>query len=202
MSPDPGVAAWVARAPQVPREWFRHPSKLHGVGHTQRVHIHTQRLTELMDWSADDAGLALRAALLHDIGRLHDGWEPAHGARSAARARRLGLMDDLESSAAALVVFAVEHHSRSDRRAVTTLERLSTPPGDGADDTAGLDDADAADRLDIYRARRILWLLKDADALDRVRLPRWERADPSLLRYKESVDLLPFADELFKALRP
>jgi hypothetical protein len=49
---------------------------------------------------------------------------------------------------------------------------------------------------------RILWLLKDADALDRVRLPRWERADPRRLRHPEAERLLPFAEKLYAALRP
>ncbi len=189
--PDPDIAAWIARAPRVPPEWFRHESRLHGVGHTQRVHIHTQRLAEVLDWRDDDTRLALRSALLHDIGRWHDGLDPWHGASSATRAERLGLADDLSRAEADLVLFAVKYHSRSDERAVATLDRWAARQGRGGD----------ADGLDPYRALRVLWLLKDADALDRVRLPLDEGADPRLLRHPETIALMPFAEELYAALK-
>ncbi len=32
------------QAPEVPAEWFLHFSELHGVRHTQRVHVHARRL--------------------------------------------------------------------------------------------------------------------------------------------------------------
>jgi hypothetical protein len=187
------VATWAARAPRVPPEWFRHESRLHGVGHTQRVHIHAQRLAEVLDWPEDDARLALRSALVHDIGRRHDGPDPWHGASSAMRAERLGLVDDLSPAELDLVLFAVKYHSRSDGRAVARLDRWAAPQGRAGEDGEGLDPC---------RALRILWLLKDADALDRVRLPLDEGADPRLLRHPETVALLPFAGELYTALKP
>ena len=59
--------------------------------------------------------------------------------------------------------------------------------------------ADEARRLaQPERALRILWLLKDADALDRVRLHAWEEADPAMLRHPQTAALLPFADELYR----
>ncbi len=52
------------------------------------------------------------------------------------------------------------------------------------------------------RALSILWLLKDADALDRVRLGGREAADPHQLRHPETGLLLPFADRLYAVLGP
>jgi HD superfamily phosphodiesterase len=176
------VAAWVARAPDVPREWFRRDSRLHGVRHIQRVHIHAQRLCELLECDEADARPALRAALVHDIGRRHDGVDPWHGASSAVRAERLGLVADLAPDEAALVRFAVTYHSRSDARARAR--------------------EDEVDGVEAGRALRILWLLKDADALDRVRLGSWESADPRMLRHPQTELLRPFADDLFAALGP
>ncbi len=187
------VAAWLARAPQVPSQWFRHDSRLHGVRHAQRVHIYAQRLTALLGWGEDDTRLVLRAALLHDIGRRHDGEDPRHGAASASRARRLGLVAGLTRSESCLVLFAVTYHSRPDRTAVSELDEWSARRSDGRD--AGVPQ-------DPCRALRILWLLKDADALDRVRLGRWEAADPRQLRHPETELLLPFADELYATLGP
>jgi len=184
------AAAWVARAPDVPAAWFRHESRLHGVRHTQRVHIHAQRLAELLDWREAQTRLVLRAALLHDIGRRHDGLDPWHGAASALRAERLRLVDDLPARERRAVLFAVTCHSRSDGRARAQAAKID-------------DDARAATAGDEgLHALDILWLLKDADALDRVRLGRWESADPRMLRHPQTELLRGFADALYAALGP
>ena len=167
---------WAERAPHVPERWFRRHSQVHGVSHTQRVHIHAQRLAGMLGWDAGDTGLVLFAALWHDIGRTDDGVDDAHGAKSAARAEDLGLTDELAPADAGAVLFAVRFHCLPDQLARASAADLSLP-GD-------------------QRALRILWLLKDADALDRVRLG--EQADPDMLRHDESRRLLKagFADAL------
>jgi len=178
--------AWAQRAPHVPDEWFFHHSWLHGASHTKRVHIHAQRLLEQLGWREADARLALCAALWHDIGRTGDGVEPGHGGASAARAAELGLSADLPPSESAVVRFAIVRHSLRDRGAEEAAARLAHS-------------ADRARRLaEPERALRILWLLKDADALDRVRLG--ERPDPRRLRHQPTVALIPFASHLFAAL--
>ena len=92
-SHDGEARTWAALAPHVPDDWFVHPSRLHGVRHTQRVHVHAQRLTSELRWDDADTRLVLSAALWHDIGRTNDGEDPRHGAQSAARALELGLPD-------------------------------------------------------------------------------------------------------------
>jgi HD superfamily phosphodiesterase len=188
-TPDPAHAcdaadearAWLARAPAVPEDWFAHFSWLHGVRHTQRVHIHAQRLTEELRWDEPDTRLILCAALWHDIGRTHDGVEPEHGEGSVRRADALGLLAPLPPDDADVVRFAIACHCRSDR-------------GAAAESAAW---ARARRLAEPERALRVLWLLKDADALDRVRLSRYEAADPRQLRHPEAIALLGFADELF-----
>jgi HD superfamily phosphodiesterase len=182
------ASLWTTRAPQVDEAWFRRWSSLHGVLHTQRVHVHAQRLTEELEWPAQDRELVLAAALWHDIGRLGDGVEPGHGAGSVGRADELNLMAALPDEAAAVVRFAILRHSL---------------PDDGAlEHAAGLAEAgDPARRLaDPGRALRVLWLLKDADALDRIRLGFGERADPRQLRHRRSVELIGFAESLYLTL--
>ncbi len=185
---EPGreALAWAGRAPDVPQKWFLRTSSLHGVGHTQRVHIHAQRLASEHAWSEADTRLALRAALWHDIGRTNDDVDPSHGAASALRAARLGLPAELPETDAGIVLFAIHFHSLSDEEAEAALTSRARPrvPDDPE------------------RALGILWLLKDADALDRVRLAHWEAADPKQLRLPGSVRLLPFAAELFEVVRP
>ena len=166
----------------MPAKWFTHDSHLHGVSHTQRVHIHAQRLVRKLSWTEDDAGVALSAALWHDIGRVNDGWDPRHGARSAALIVKRGLHASLSEADAQVVLFAVRYHCRSDGR--------------GASHAAGQDDPE--------RALRILWLLKDADALDRVRLAppgagAWE-VDSSTLRNDCAPAMIEFAVDLLHVM--
>lgn len=194
MTDEAEIAAWVAQAPEVRPDWFRHESRLHGVGHTRRVHVLAGRLAALEAWDEADTRLALRAALLHDIGRTHDGWDPRHGASSATQAEGLGLLGGLERHETGLVLFAVTYHSRSDRRARGEAAAWCARRAREGGDTDGPPDPD--------RALRILWLLKDADALDRVRLPAFEHADPRFFRYRRTADLMEFAERLYAALGP
>jgi HD superfamily phosphodiesterase len=181
------AALWATRAPRVPEGWFRHRSRLHGVRHTQRVHIHAQRLTGQLGWPRADQELVLSAALWHDIGRKGDGVEPAHGRGSVARADELALTAELSDADAAVVRFAIERHSLSDGGAEQLAAELA-----GAHDPAR--------RLaEPERALRVLWLLKDADALDRIRLGFGERADPRQLRHPQTVELIGFAEALYLA---
>jgi HD superfamily phosphodiesterase len=178
--------AWLARRPDVAQDWFRRYSSLHGVTHTQRVHVHAQRLLEQLAWNEADRELVLRAALWHDVGRCGDGVEPGHGASSVERADKQGRLADLVAEDAAVVRFAILRHSLRD----------SGAPGLAAELAAG---DDPARRLaEPERALRVLWLLKDADALDRVRLD--ERADPRQLRHEATIKLIPFAAALFAEL--
>jgi HD superfamily phosphodiesterase len=178
--------AWARRAPQVPDEWFFHYSWVHGASHTKRVHIHAQRLLERLGWSNADAELALCAALWHDIGRVGDGVEPGHGVASVARAGELGLSAGLAPAEAAVVRFAIVRHSLRDHGAGEDAARLAGS-------------TDRARRLaEPERALRVLWLLKDADALDRVRLG--ERSDPRQLRHPQTIELIPFASHLYAVL--
>jgi len=176
------AGAWADRAPDVPAEWFAHSSWLHGVSHTQRVHIHAQRLVRELGWAEDDAHVVLSAALWHDIGRINDGWDPRHGARSAARVVKRGLHASLSAADAPPSLFAVRYHCRSD--------------GCGASRAAGQDDPE--------RALRILWLLKDADALDRVRLAPpghgTREVDSSTLRHPCAHGMIDFAVELLRVI--
>jgi HD superfamily phosphodiesterase len=189
VAPTTDAVAWAGRAPVVPDRWFRRPdSRLHGPGHTRRVHVHAQRLLEQLRWDPADSQLVLHAVLWHDIGRVGDGIEPEHGLRSAERADELGLTAALDPDDAAVVRFAILRHSLHDRGAAELAAELATS-------------ADRARRLaQPERALRVLWLLKDADALDRVRLGFGERADPRQLRHPEAIGLIPFAGALYAAL--
>lgn len=186
MGPVPNVdaaadaaTAWAGRADDMPAAWFAQVSLLHGARHTQRVHIHAQRLVRELRWPEADTRLVLSAALWHDIGRVNDAWDPRHGALSAIRVVRLGLDAWLSDADALLVLFAVQYHCRGDGRGALRAAFQDEPE----------------------RALRILWLLKDADALDRVRLgARASEVDPAALRHDCTPAMIDFAVELLDAM--
>ena len=165
-------ARWLARRPDVPACWFLHDSRLHGVSHTQRVHVHAQRLIAGLGWTQADGELVLRAALWHDIGRHGDGVEPGHGASSVARADELAPPRRSFPADAAVVRFAILTALPARRRRRRSWRRSWRPVR-----------SEARRLAEPERALRVLWLLKDADALDRVRLGWGECADPRQLRH-------------------
>ena len=173
------AGAWAGLAAEVPAEWFAHFSWLHGVRHTQRVYIHARRLVRELCWPEAGALVALSAALWHDIARVDDDWDPGHGALSAARVVELGLQESLPEADAQLALFAIRYHCLDD--------------GHGSLRAAGHDDPEPA--------LRILWLLKDADALDRVRLGGGaDKVDPSALCHDSTRAMVGFAEELLSAM--
>jgi hypothetical protein len=143
-----------------------------------------------------------RTHRIHGAGHIqHDGIEPEHGARSAARAVELGLVDELSADDAAVVLFAIRYHSLDDVTAIAAADDACVAADDlfmtvngaiGSASSFALPDPDAA--LDV------LWLLKDADALDRIRLGVFGCCDPSYLRFDHSHKLVGFARDLYSRI--
>jgi hypothetical protein len=150
-------------------ENFDHHSNLHGINHTYRVMYHCLELGELTNMIFK-ARLAFMAAFIHDMARRHDGFCTAHGAWAAQR--KLHLFNNLfrEEGASeadvALISTAVINHS-------LPTELPGTNP-----------------------AAEITALLKDADALDRIRLGE-DNLRPEYLRFRESHLLINSSKELF-----
>ena len=101
---------------------------------------------------------------------------------SAERVADRRLDAALSAADSRIARFAIRYHCRSDGRG----ERR------------------AIDEADPERALRVLWLLKDADALDRVRLaPPGQGAyeiDSTTLRHTCTIEMIEFAEELLAAL--
>jgi len=165
--------------PTPDRAWFHDPDGIHGVAHTLRVVVHARRLAEALALDPTATRALLTAALWHDIGRLHDGTDDLHGARSAGKVLGLGLHRDLDDATARTVLFAIEHHCLADQRAQRSAGRIS----------------------DFARGFEVFQALKDADALDRVRLGGRGEVDPAQLRFDFSRRQLDFADELLAKVR-
>lgn len=149
-------------------QFFR-ASKIHGIMHTYRVMVHVLNLGVLTGFEAE-AKTAFFAAYIHDMARRHDGYCTRHGAEAAASYLKI-YQQLFERNGATIndlqhIAFAVSHHSTID-----------TPLPDGV-------------------SKKILHLLKDADALDRIRLGE-EDLNVSYLRFKVTPGCITFANRLY-----
>jgi HD superfamily phosphodiesterase len=140
------------------RWWFERPESVHGVSHTRRVLIHATAIAEHVELDEVEFASLVTAVAWHDIGRTHDGWDREHGAKSIAQAKRLDLPRGVGPDALTRAFFAIEFHSTDDDI--------------GRERGAALPDSESL--------LRVLWLLKDADGLDRVRI---DDLDPGRLRF-------------------
>ena len=88
-------------------------SSIHGESHWQRVAA--AGLTLLPETPGADPALVFLFALFHDSMRLNDNYDPLHGPRGAALARKLrGEAFDLEYAEMSLLAFACEEHTNGD----------------------------------------------------------------------------------------
>jgi len=156
---------------RIEQSWFDRPDGasgahgIHGTGHTRRVLTHALEIASALEVAAWERKAVELAAGWHDIGRTNDGVDYYHGAKSAGKVVGLGLHQGIDAAVLEVALFAVTHHSGGEQHAESAALRTR--------------DADAA--LKVFR------VLKDADALDRVRLGD---LDVSYLRFGVSHEYL------------
>jgi hypothetical protein len=160
--------------------WFFEPrirDGLHGKRHALRVAILANALA--LDWGLPThlCKLAVAAALLHDVRRLHDKGDIGHGERAAAwverERRRISCLETFSDAEIEFVAFAIRMHD-------LPSERI---------------DFDCP-----FQKRLLADILKTADALDRYRLPRqawW--VDDSYINLQPDDGFRAFAFELMLA---
>ena len=152
-------------------EYFFKPHGIHGVLHAQRVLKHSILLAGMNNLSAVEKDILYTAVAYHDIGRTHDGIDPAHGLEGWKKAERLDLIARQDSSHTAIVRYVITYHSIDD------------------DCIPSYTDEKRQDSAKLY-----LQLMKDADALDRIRI---NALDERYLRNQYAKGLISFAHELF-----
>ncbi len=150
-------------------------SLIHGKKHIERVCFLALILSDKLDLSADDTKLLLTASAYHDIGRKNEFTDAEHGLRAAKVVERyVGYDgDDLK-----ILKASIEAHSRSDALMREVIDKYEV--------------------TDVERALKLTRILKDADALDRVRI---YDLDKKYLRFDESMDLVDLAKQLFRKYR-
>ncbi|MBE0638030.1 MAG: HD domain-containing protein [Bacteroidales bacterium] len=150
---------------------FDHPSLLHGINHTYRVMLHVLELGKLASLN-HEIREAFCAAFIHDMARKHDGFCQAHGAWSAQR--KLPLFSDLF-----LTIGVTRDGLETIKLAVTNHSVHNEISKDHPD----------------YKT---VALLKDADALDRIRISN-DDLRPEYLRFPQTHHQIEFARQLYYA---
>lgn len=171
-----------SRLPRIPRTWFVRPNGIdgshgiHGIPHALRVWVHADALAADLDLPAWEREAVCLAAIWHDIGRTDDGTDYYHGAKSAGKVVGLGLHEGVDPIVLETALYAVTHHSGSEEHGEQGAVWTSDP----------------------VASLRVFRVLKDADALDRVRLGD---LDDSYLRYAPSCLRVDRAYELLREIR-
>ncbi len=148
-------------------------SEIHGLKHNIRVSIYTLLIVNQGNYSKEDLQILLEAAKYHDTGRINDKDDLAHGKRSS----------DMMS-------FLSNRYSDVDMNYLKSIVEAHSIPDAKRDIIAKKNKLD-----NIGRYHKLLNVLKDADALDRVRTAD---LDVTFLRTEKGKDLEPFAKELYK----
>lgn len=153
----------------------------HDVDHTTRVVYLANVLAELDNFNEHDKKLLLTAARYHDIGRTNDKVDMEHGkyARYKLENQEEELLKDFSKEDKNIIKFAVEQHSLSKEENAKAIEKLP------------------ARKREKYA--KILTYLKDADALDRVRIAnKGMQLDPNRLRTDTAKKLIDFSRDTFQ----
>ena len=143
-------------------------SPMHGIGHIFRTMIGCALLGEMLQKPREGL-LAFCGAYIHDLGRVHDGRDPRHGANAANRhfAKFNHIWDkyQLTEKERIFVRWAVEQHC---------CHQWLHRGEEGYD---------------------VMAILKDADALDRCRFSK-SNLRPDWLLYRESKQLIPTLENI------
>lgn len=157
---------------------FNEPQGIHGIGHSARVLLLCDKLSELNDLSDIEKKILLTAALWHDIGRNNDMCDDYHGFESMKKVlSRKGIYpyNSLSESDLNVVRFIVENHPIDDTNGIENIANYS---------------------IDRDIAIKLYFIFKDADALDRLRIGD---LNPKYLRNQYSHRLIGYASELLHA---
>jgi len=153
-------------------------SHTHGINHNIKVMIYSLYLAHTLRLPSNDIDLLMNASKYHDTGRINDKEDDKHGLRSAEKTNEI-----LGSSYTDINMLKaiMELHSIDDKKYAHNI-------------------AEKYNITDFNRFVTLYSVLKDADALDRIRLKYYNAyetgLDPSMLRLKQSRSLVKIAHQV------
>lgn len=129
---------------------FEQESSVHGMSHSLRVLLYTLILANQYNLDIDDVDILARAALYHDTGRTTDMEDCKHGKVSAGKYKHAF------PDAGPVEMFLMKYHCRPDEDGISHIA------------------VNPALASQSERVKHLYDIFKDADALDRFRLGRFE----------------------------
>ncbi len=151
------------------QEYFDHESVLHGINHTYRVMCHCLKIGEAASLNYE-IKLAFCAAFIHDMARKNDGYCPLHGTWAAKE--KLPFFKEL-------------------------FFQVGVKPEDLGEIELALKNHSLAEEIEKnHPYYNTVALLKDADALDRIRIAE-DNLNKDFLRFPQSVEQINFAKNLY-----
>ena len=163
----------------IKEEFFINDS-IHGISHNERVALLSCYIGIQEGLDIEELKLVLEAAKYHDIGR---GYEGNHGKYSTIIIDRNKeyIFSDLNDNEINIIKALCHGHSVDDSR----YEEIAKLYG----------------IRNIDQFKKLLNIVKDADALDRVRLPRFGKFDEKYLRTETAHGMIELAENLFREYR-
>lgn len=148
-------------------------SEIHGIDHIIRTSFLALIISIKEELTVEEFSLVLESILYHDIGRVNDIDDDLHGYNSSLK-----------------IDFLKEKYSEEDLQYIKALMT-----GHSLDDYKYIELANKYNLGDLNKYKKLLNVVKDADALDRVR--EYPYIDIKFLRTDVSKSLICFAYELF-----
>ncbi|MEG1146681.1 MAG: HD domain-containing protein [Bacilli bacterium] len=156
-------------------------SKIHGIYHSEKVLLFSYLLAKNFELSNADLRILYDASIYHDIGRKTDGEDPFHGKSSAIKISSVvNYTDELELL---LLQSIIDGHSRKDSDKNKNFEDYFW-------------DIECKNE---YKNRydSLYDILKDADALDRIRIKENNNTlEPEYLRIPRSIELIEVSENI------
>lgn len=131
-------------------ELMENKTNLHGINHIVRVLFNAYAIVTLENINDRDKKIIIESAKLHDIGRISDGEDEEHGAKSAIKARDILKEKGMSSEQIDEICFLIKEHSIPKDKNNEHIQELPEKLRENY--------------------RYCLNCLKDADKLDRVRI--------------------------------
>ncbi len=165
---------------------YLYPSKFHGLYHSEKVAFFSFIIGKYYNLDPEDMEIILDAAVYHDIGRTSDFEDTTHGLTSSLK---IGFLKDKQIYTNEinfkLLKAIIDGHCLDDKSKKIIFENYDLP------------------QTEYERFNLLYSILKDADALDRLRFDKTMKAilNDCYLRLPISKRLIPVADYLNKEYR-
>ena len=153
------------------RTEYIYPSEMHGIFHNIRVAMLSYYISVHLGLSLEEQELMIDASFYHDTGRINDIDDILHGNRSANKIDEIIL--DKDEKFRDVLKIVITCHSHEDKEMDKLIQNSE---------------------LDFESTKLLACILKDTDALDRI---RFDGLDPSYLRLDISKSLLNASAGLF-----